>query len=83
MKKMLSMVGIAAALGCSAPTSAQQDQPFCLRADDGQLTCHFETMEQCQEALKKGPTRTGTCIPNPKTSANRAAGTSIEATRRG
>ena len=46
---------------------AQQDQPFCLQAGDGMLTCHFETMAQCQDALKKGPTRTGTCLPNPKT----------------
>jgi hypothetical protein len=67
MQKILPVIGIAAALGCSAPAGAQQNQPFCLRAVDGQLTCHFETMAQCQEALKKGPTRTGTCIPNPQT----------------
>jgi hypothetical protein len=42
---------------------AQQDQPFCLQASDGMLTCHFETMAQCQDALKKGPVRTGTCVP--------------------
>jgi hypothetical protein len=46
---------------------AQQNQPFCLRSADGQLTCHFETMAQCQDALKKGPVRTGICIPNPAT----------------
>ena len=47
--------------------AAQQDQPFCLQEVDGKLTCHFETMAQCQDALKSGPIKTGKCIPNPKT----------------
>jgi Protein of unknown function (DUF3551) len=48
--------------------NAQQDQPFCLRHGEGKLDCHFETMAQCQEALKADPTKaTGTCVPNPKT----------------
>ena len=60
-------VGLATIACCVTGASGQQNQPFCLRAGDGNLTCHFETMAQCQEALKKGPTRTGTCIPNPRT----------------
>ena len=47
--------------------AAQQDQPYCLQSTDGALTCHFQTMDQCQDALKKGPTKMGTCVPNPKT----------------
>jgi hypothetical protein len=47
--------------------AAQQDQPYCLQTNDGALTCHFQTMDQCQDALKKGPTKTGSCVPNPKT----------------
>jgi hypothetical protein len=46
---------------------AQQNQPFCLQSNDGALTCHFETMAQCQAALKSGPVRKGNCVPNPKT----------------
>jgi Protein of unknown function (DUF3551) len=61
------LIAVAGTLYGLTGAGAQQDQPFCLRDADGQLTCHFETMAQCQEALKKGPTRTGTCIPNPKT----------------
>jgi hypothetical protein len=47
--------------------SAQQNQSFCLQSSDGALTCHFETMAQCQDALKNGPIRKGNCVPNPKT----------------
>jgi hypothetical protein len=60
-------IGLAGAFFCLTGASAQQNQPFCLRESDGNLSCHFETMAQCQDALKKGPTRTGTCIPNPRT----------------
>jgi Protein of unknown function (DUF3551) len=68
MKTLLALsMGLAASLCCLAGAGAQQNQPFCLREGDGKMSCHFETMAQCQEALKSGPTRTGTCIPNPKT----------------
>ena len=67
MKTLLTLsITVAATIGSLTGVTAQQDQPFCLREGDGTLTCHFQTMEQCQEALKKGPTRTGTCIANPK-----------------
>ena len=68
MKTVLALSTVTVVIFASlSGTAAQQDQPFCLRESDGNLTCHFETMAQCQDALKKGPTRTGTCIPNPKT----------------
>ena len=68
MKALLGTLTIVVAIfGSPKESAAQQDQPFCLRESDGNLTCHFETMAQCEEAMKKGPTRTGSCIPNPKT----------------
>ena len=68
MKTLVAgLVVVAATFGSPNGSNAQQDQPFCLRESDGNLSCHFETMAQCQDALKKGPTRTGTCIPNPQT----------------
>jgi hypothetical protein len=68
MKIFAMSVAIAAvALVGVRGAAAQQDQPYCLQTSDGALTCHFETMAQCQDALKKGPTKTGTCVPNPKT----------------
>ena len=62
-------VALAAMILCGGITgaAAQQDQPYCLQTNDGALTCHFQTMDQCQDALKKGPTKTGSCVPNPKT----------------
>ena len=70
MKTLVAALSIATAtMLCSASAAnAQQDQPFCLRDGEGKLDCHFETMAQCQEALKAGPSKaTGTCVPNPKT----------------
>jgi hypothetical protein len=68
MKTFAMSVAMAAVtLGGVTGAAAQQDQPYCLQTSDGALTCHFQTMDQCQDALKKGPTRTGTCVPNPKT----------------
>ena len=68
MKTLLILsVAVAATVGTLAGAAAQQDQPVCLQDGDGKLSCHFQTMEQCQEALKKGPTRSGTCLPNPAT----------------
>jgi hypothetical protein len=67
MKTCAIWIAIAAILGSGTEASAQQDQPFCLQSNDGTLACHFETMAQCQDALKNGPVRTGTCLPNPKT----------------
>lgn len=66
MRTLLTLsVALAASVGSLTGVAAQQDQPFCLQDGDGKLSCHFQTMAQCQEALKKGPTRTGTCLPNP------------------
>jgi hypothetical protein len=68
MKIFAMSVAIAAVtLGGVSGAAAQQDQPYCLQTTDGALTCHFQTMDQCQDALKKGPIKTGTCVPNPKT----------------
>jgi hypothetical protein len=66
-KAFTGLMAVAAILGGVTRASAQQDQPFCLQSGDGLLTCHFQTLAQCEEALKKGPTRTGNCVPNPKT----------------
>ncbi len=67
MKIFAMLIAVAATLGPVNEASAQQDQPFCLQSADGALTCHFQTLVQCQDALKTGPARTGTCVPNPKT----------------
>ena len=67
MRAFMMSIAVAATFGSVPDASAQQNQPFCLQASDGVLTCHFETMAQCQDALKNGPVRTGTCLPNPKT----------------
>jgi hypothetical protein len=68
MKTLIAASSIATAMLWSTfAANAQQDQPFCLRDGEGKLDCHFETMAQCEDALKKGPTRVGTCVPNPKT----------------
>ena len=68
MKNFAMSVALAAMTLCGVQrAAAQQDQPYCLQTTDGALTCHFQTMDQCQDALKKGPTKTGTCVPNPKT----------------
>ena len=68
MKIFAMSVALAAcSFGGVSGASAQQDQAFCLQSGEGKLECHFETMAQCQDALKKGPTRSGTCVPNPKT----------------
>jgi len=68
MKIFAMSVALAAwFLGGVSGASAQQNQAFCLQSGDGKLECHFETMAQCQDALKKGPIPSGTCVPNPKT----------------
>jgi hypothetical protein len=67
LKTFVTLIALAATLEVVTEASAQQDQPFCLQSNDGVLACHFETMAQCQDALKHGPARTGTCLPNPKT----------------
>ena len=66
MKTFAVSIAIGATLGSVTGASAQQDQPFCLQSVDGDLTCHFETLAQCQDALKQVPIK-GTCVPNPKT----------------
>ena len=67
MKTFAIIIVLAATFGPLNEASAQQDQPYCLQSADGALTCHFQTLAQCQDALKTGPVRTGTCVPNPMT----------------
>ena len=68
MKALLILSAVAAVtFGSPTGATAQQDQAFCLQEDDGKLSCHFETLAQCQEALKGSPIKSGKCIPNPKT----------------
>jgi hypothetical protein len=43
---------------------AQQNAPFCLRSEDGNTNCAYQTMAQCEEA-KKGASNTGTCVARP------------------
>jgi hypothetical protein len=62
-----SVMSLGLLLTISEQASSQQNQPFCLRDADGKLDCHFETMKQCQEALKGRPIKGGACVPNPKT----------------
>jgi Protein of unknown function (DUF3551) len=70
MKALILSAAVAttAMLGAVSGSSAQQSGAFCLRSDEGNLNCAYESMAQC-EAAKKGVSNTGTCVRNPSSSS--------------
>jgi Protein of unknown function (DUF3551) len=86
MRALIASSAIAAALLASAPALAQQQEqhaPVCMRgSDSGGLNCSYDTVAQCQEALR-GADNTGTCIYNPRLSGTTGRGGNADEPDRG
>jgi hypothetical protein len=75
MKTLIVSSTLLATLLLAAPGAVAQDRgAFCLRgSDSGNLNCAYDTMAQCQQAMKG--TSTESCVTNPnRTTGSGAAG---------
>jgi hypothetical protein len=72
MRTLIASSAIIAALFAAAPgASAQESGAFCLRgSDSGQLNCSYNTMAQCQAALRGASSEN--CVNNPRTTGSGA-----------
>jgi len=74
MKSLFASTALAAMMFAAAPAAnAQQSGAFCLRgSDSGDLNCAYQTLAQCQAAMK-GATNES-CIANPGSASGAARG---------
>jgi hypothetical protein len=74
MKTLIASSTLLATLLLTAPGAVAQDRgAFCLRgSDSGNLNCAYDTLAQCQQAMKG--TSTESCVPNPNRTSGSGAG---------